>query len=234
MSGNNQRAEEWYREVEEKRQQAIDNAVKTGAVIPAERLFEPHQRYELVTRKLSCESNRRQAFAMLDDLVKREAGVYHISLDHSKAWRNTDNTELLKDMIYNRLSGILEATPKNKQALSFLEQWKAQPTPTQTLPIPVEIKTARAIKAIERAIGAGMIESTSEGLKWRGIGSVGTQMQLAYFCKCVWCPNNTEILPEAAISKLFGVSRIGKYVGDLMETKKPQKWRGNIDSLFME
>ncbi len=234
MSGNNQRAIEWYREAEEKRQQVIDNAVKTGAVIPAERLFEPHQRYELVTRKLSRESDRRQAFAMLDDLVKREAGVYHISLDHSKAWRNTDNTKLLKDMIYNRLSGILEATPKNKQALSFLEQWKAQPTPTQTLPIPVKIKTARAINAIERAIGAGMIESTSEGLKWRGIGSVGTQMQLAYFCKCAWCPRNTEVLPETAINSLFNVKRIGNYVGRLIDVKKPQKWRAQIDELFME
>ena len=74
---------------------------------------------------------------------------------------------------------------------------------------------------------------TPDGLpRWEG--KRGSVAMLGYFLERVYCPNNTEKLPEQALNRLFGVARIGSAITQLHNAKKPQKWRKEIDKLFTD
>lgn len=244
-------AEKWYKEVEANRARAIAEATEAGTVIQAERLFLGNMMYDHFANQLNVASDRITAFSILDNILNREAGQYHFGTDWSKHWagapysecqkvyQNTTDTVLLVQMIYTKLKSILENNPKRGPlCMLFLDQWKdsktTEPTPVDKLPLPLELDTPRARKAIEGAIAHRLIESAPEGLKWRGVGSRGVKAQLGYFAKLTWLPTMKESLPEKAINKLFNVNRIGSTIDGVMLSKKPQKWRDIIDKLFIE
>lgn len=97
------------------------------------------------------------------------------------------------------------------------------------LNLPRELDTNRARKYFARAIEAGFIIDIETGYKWIMGEARGTIARLGYFVEKVYCPTNTESLPEKAINDLFGVSRIGSAITQLHNARKPQKWRAEID-----
>lgn len=237
-----------HEELEAMWQQMIANAIEAGTVVPAERLFGGDM-YKLYADKLAVTSDRIKAFAILDEVLQKELG-YHHGFDWAKyfkgaehdqchiVYKNTTDTGLLVGLIHDKIKYILEKKQdRGAHSIQFLSDWKEskanEPTPVDNLPLPPELDTPRARTAIERAIARGLIESAPEGLNWRGFGSRGTKAQLGYFCKCAWLPTNKERLPEKAINTLFRVSRIGSTISELIVTKNPQKWRADIDSLFI-
>lgn len=99
--------------------------------------------------------------------------------------------------------------------------------------LPDELNTERAQKYFARAIEAGLMSITPDGLpRWEG--KRGSVAMLGYFLERVYCPNNTEKLPEQALNRLFGVARIGSAITQLHNAKKLQKWRKEIDKLFTD
>lgn len=103
-------------------------------------------------------------------------------------------------------------------------------TPQQDLRLPGNLDTSRARKYFARAMEAGMMEITDTGFKWT-YGGVPGLARLGYFVEKVYCPNNTEKLPETAINRLFDVTRIGSAIYQMHNAKdKPQKWKSDIDS----
>lgn len=100
--------------------------------------------------------------------------------------------------------------------------------------MPDELNTDRARKYFARAIEAKYMTPTANGYKWEFGGERGGLARLGYFVERVFCPTNTEQLPEQVINKLFGVTRIGSATTQLHNAKKPQKWRAEIDKLFID
>lgn len=95
--------------------------------------------------------------------------------------------------------------------------------------IPEALNTLRARKYLTRAITIGYIEYNVERWKWVFGGNRGRLASLGYFVERVYCPTNTEQLPEQAINTLFGVNRIASAISQLHNAQKPQKWRAEID-----
>lgn len=100
------------------------------------------------------------------------------------------------------------------------------------VPLPQELDTDRARKYIAKAIEVGYIKPTDNGYEWIFGGKRGGLARLGYFIEKVYCPTNTEQLPEKAINNLFGVTRIGSAISQLHNAKKPQPWQADIDKLF--
>lgn len=99
--------------------------------------------------------------------------------------------------------------------------------------LPGELDTERARKYFGIAIEKGWILPTStDRFKWLMGGERGGKARLGYFVVKVFCPTNTETLPEQAINDLFGVRRIGSAITQVFNPKKPQRWRWEIDSIF--
>lgn len=97
--------------------------------------------------------------------------------------------------------------------------------------LPSELDTTRAREYFGKAQEAGFIAKTDTGFKWTMTAGRGALAQLAYFCGRVYCPSNVERLPETALNRLFGVSRIGSALTQV-NNASPQKWRQRIDSMF--
>jgi len=103
-------------------------------------------------------------------------------------------------------------------------------TLNDTLYLPSELDTDRARVYFTRAVEVGYMQPTQTGYKWVFGGARGALVRLGYFVERVFCPTNTEALPEQAINRLFGVNRIGSAVTQLHNAKTPQKWRAEIDN----
>lgn len=225
-------AEKWYKEVEANRARLVAEAIQAGTIRPCSRWSEPDRYKVSIATKLTNEPDELSAMATLDGVLQRQIGKY-IFFANGSVGQNTTDTQTLKDLISIEVVGLLSDTAHKQRVEYYLNRWREQqPTPVDNLLSSLKLDTPRARTAIERAITQGLIESAPEGLKWRGIGTRGTKAQLGYFCKCAWLPENKERLPEQAIDTLFGVSRIGSTISELMATKTPQKWRADIDSLF--
>lgn len=100
--------------------------------------------------------------------------------------------------------------------------------------LPDELDTDRSRKYFARAVELGYMKPNGSGYKWVFCGKRGGLARLGYFVERVFCPTNTEELPEQAINTLFGVNRIGSAITQLHNAKKPQKWRAEIDKLFID
>jgi hypothetical protein len=95
--------------------------------------------------------------------------------------------------------------------------------------LPSELDTERARKYFARAVEVGYMTPTGTGYKWKFGGERGCLARLGYFVERVYCPTNTEQIPEQSINKLFVVNRIASAITQLHNAKKPQKWRAEID-----
>lgn len=127
-----------------------------------------------------------------------------------------------------------EYYPTSDDAKALHEQQpESNKDKTWVCDLPSELDTDRARKCFAKAIEAKYIEVTDSGLKWKFGGNRG-KVRLGYFIQKVFCPNNTENIPETAINKLFGVNRIGSAIGQILYAKKVQKWKNEIDKLFEE
>lgn len=146
------------------------------------------------------------------------------------------------DVIQQRRPDIiaeLTPTPQPDTSTTPIIDLVTEPTtaagePPEEWRLPSELDTERARKYFPRAINAGWMkpDSGTRGFKWEFGGPRGGKARLGYFVWKVYCPTNKEKMPENAINKLFGVNRIGSSITQLFDAQKPQKWKGEIDSLF--
>lgn len=100
--------------------------------------------------------------------------------------------------------------------------------------LPEELNTDRARKYFARAIDAQYMTPTANGYKWVFGGKRGGLARLGYFVEKVYCPTNTEQIPQQAVNRLFGVNRIDSAIAQVHNAKKPQNWRAEIDKLFID
>lgn len=135
-------------------------------------------------------------------------------------WDILDNS--LFDYAINILKTHMDKFPAPES------RWSQPEQPT----LPADMDTERARKYLHKAEDAGLITKTSTGYRWTSILGRGQLAQLAYFCNRIYCPNNTETLPETSINLFFGVSRVGSALTQVQNAKKPQKWRKAIDCIF--
>ena len=105
--------------------------------------------------------------------------------------------------------------------------------------LPDELNTDEAVKVFQRAIDRGLIKKTVTGLEWLQIGTKGGKTQLAYFCGKICGYENGGYKGNVGnracyneFEKLFNVSRLDRALAQCYEAKKPQWWRGKIDTLF--
>ena len=102
-------------------------------------------------------------------------------------------------------------------------------------PLPVELQTDEAIKRFERAEEAGIIVRIATGYRKKGI----TKAQLAYFLQRIYQADSQSgaKFPDARLSNLFGESRLGKAIAQLIDNKndggKPRGYKV-IDGLFLD
>lgn len=108
-------------------------------------------------------------------------------------------------------------------------RWEVQPNISTSQPLPDELNTERAKKYFPRAVEAGYMELTETGYKW-DLTQRGNKVKLGYFLQKVYCPNNTEEIPETVINDYFSTTRIGSSISQIIVVNKPQKWRAKIDS----
>lgn len=108
---------------------------------------------------------------------------------------------------------------------------KANLSATSKFALSPELDTPRAREYFKKAQEAGFIAKTDTGFKWTMTAGRGALAQLAYFCGRVYCPGSVGKLPETALNRLFGVSRIGSALTQV-NNASPQKWRQRIDRIF--
>lgn len=78
-----------------------------------------------------------------------------------------------------------------------------------------------------RATEAGFMEETATGYKWTWGGK---KARLAYFITKIYGDN--QQIPYKRLEAMFDVSRLDSAVYQLMNAKRPQKWRQQIDGIF--
>ena len=105
---------------------------------------------------------------------------------------------------------------------------------TEGVKMPEELNTDRARKYFARAIECGYMKPIANGYKWEFGGKRGALARLGYFLYKTLCPTNTEQIPQQAVNRLFGVKRIDSAIAQVHNAKKPQKWRAEIDKLFVD
>lgn len=163
-------------------------------------------------------------FDLLGDKVCRFAVIGYIYGDEDK-----ERLQPLCDYLYH--------TPIGRAIQDHIfgtpdQQADPDTSTPEAVDLPSELNTERARKYFARAVEREWMATTSTGYKWMFGGARGCLARLGYFVMRVFCPTNTEQIPEQAINRLFGVNRIGGAITQLHQAKKPQKWRAEIDSLF--
>ena len=76
------------------------------------------------------------------------------------------------------------------------------------------------------------MEQTGNGYKWAFRN--GLKAALCYFIMKVYSPDIADPKPihYKALEKLFDVARLDSALSAMLNAKKPQEWRGDIDGLF--
>lgn len=85
--------------------------------------------------------------------------------------------------------------------------------------LPTIRDTDRERQVFERAIKRGYMVRDGNGYKWQK-----KVAQLGYMIEQLYCPTNTENVPEKAVNRLFGVNRIGSAISQIKIAKTSQKW----------
>ena len=91
-------------------------------------------------------------------------------------------------------------------------------------------ETEREKKYFAKAIEVGLMEKTDNGYRW--LHNNGLKASLGYFLNRVFNPKGTAQIPYQRMENLFNVSRLDSIIDKALTTKKPQKWRKEIDTLF--
>ncbi len=137
-----------------------------------------------------------------------------------------------------------EKTSSFEEIIKAVEAWadkkREQPAPAQPLideqsrPAQPDIMTDGAKKYFAKAIQAGFMEQTGNGYKWTFGGRKGAKAALCYFIMKVYSPDvrDSKMIHYKALEKLFDEKRLDSAYTATFNVKKPQQWRGEIDSLF--
>lgn len=85
-------------------------------------------------------------------------------------------------------------------------------------------------KCFQNAIGAKMMNDTSNGFKWL-YGDDKGKARLAFFLQRVFNPDGCGITPYKELEKLFGVRNLSQSVTQLKDSSRTRKWREEIISI---
>lgn len=117
-----------------------------------------------------------------------------------------------------------ESIKLNPTKIKWLREWSYNGEIQQI------ILTDREKEYYQKAISKGMAKKTDNGYKWLYCG--GSKVSLSYFLNKVFCPKGFEVIPFKKLEKLWEVKRLDSTSYQLANAKKPQRWRGYIDTLF--
>ena len=92
-----------------------------------------------------------------------------------------------------------------------------------------KLRTARALKYFPMAIARGWIKVLPEGLSWCMEETKGSKASLAYYLDKVYDKGN---IPETALERLFGVSRISKTIYQNRGIDDGLPWKETISNIF--
>lgn len=95
----------------------------------------------------------------------------------------------------------------------------------------VNTTTKREDYYFDKAINAGLMEKDGVGYKW--LYNNGSKASLAYFLQKVFNPDGISRTPFKRLEALFSVTSLAVTTNKLLEAKKAQKWRAEIDKLFV-
>lgn len=177
----------------------------------------------------SREAVRWDNFFFKQDLYKAEAMLRH---GECSDWTEIEREVLRKFILFSYEAFYII---RDFEIIGLYLSEQTEPTKaseSNLIVLPAELDTPRAREYFGRALEHGFIGKTSTGYEWTLKKGRGSLAQLAYFCSRVYCPNNTGRLPEAALNKLFGVSRIGSSLTQISNAKEPQEWRKTVDRIF--
>ena len=152
---------------------------------------------------------------LLDTLTKHKERLETVCKQYQTTWGKP------APIVF--VCGLLESKLTDEQHTG--QQSTAQP----------DIMTERAKKYFAKAVEAGYMTKTESGCKWIFLnGGRGAKAALAYFIQKVYSPDVTkpQSIPYKALQNLFGVKRLDSAINGLLNVKKEQTWRGDIDSLF--
>lgn len=95
----------------------------------------------------------------------------------------------------------------------------------------VNTTTKREDYYFDKAINAGLMEKDGVGYKW--LYNNGSKASLAYFLQKVFNPDGISRTPFKRLEALFSVTSLAVTTNKLLEAIKAQKWRAEIDKLFV-
>lgn len=113
----------------------------------------------------------------------------------------------------------------------YLSRLKSNTTPKKSRQD--NIITDRAKKYFARAIKAGYMKETQNGYEWIWGGRFRL-IRLAYFLRKIYNWDGCQRTPYKGLEQLFGVFRLDSATSRLLDTKKEQPWRKEIDNLFID
>ena len=177
----------------------------------------------IISKWYFLEKNGYISFSKYTELVS----AFHIIFEFVERWSFKIESIAKDTTNYFQLDRFI-SFPKHNSTLPTDEKKKE----TKELTLPLKLDTERARKYFTKAIEAGYIKITENGLQWVFMVGSGNKVSLGYFIQKVFCPNNTESISEKDVNKLFGVDRIGSAITQMNNAKKPQKWKTAIDKLF--
>lgn len=106
-----------------------------------------------------------------------------------------------------------------------------QTSDTDSLNIEPEQATEEIV-CYEKAVKYGMAKKTDNGYRW--LYNNGSRASLAYFLYKLFNPNGTGQIPYQRLERCWCVKRLDSALTQVLNAKKPQLWRTQIDDLFKE
>lgn len=171
-----------------------------------------------------------------DEKLLEEAAIQERVLE--LLCRIRQETRILKGIELNQRQTFEERQESKKRRAMYYDEYQIlikEPKHSQpdgnNIGLSDEVNTPRAQKYFAKAIEAGYMKKTEQGFEWLFGGSRG-KVRLGYFLLKVYCPTNTEALPETELNILFGKTRIGSAITQCLNANKAQRWREPINNLF--
>ncbi len=201
---------------------------------------------KILILNLRHERDLFQALKRLDDYFKSEKGftddnaiINEISggkYPKKRFINETDETllypELFRAVMKETKGGKLSVDEQeniNHFLSVYKERWQGRKN-KRAKKTTKQLITDNEERYFTKAIKAGLMKQKDNGYEW--LHNNGLKASLAYFLKRIFNPKGNKPVPYKMLESLFGVTRLDTALDQAVTTKKPQKWRAEIDILF--
>ena len=141
-------------------------------------------------------------------------------IDECTRFKNLFNIDSIRGCDINFIAAIIDLNRGVGLMLEIVQR--------QAKSVLNKCMTERAKKYFDRALKSNYMIEKSNGYKWLW-GEPRGKARLAYFLHGVYNPKGLEAIPYKSLQTLFRVTRLDIAVEQVINSKKPQKWRKEID-----